>query len=167
MDSYFWRGGSIVFATASHQKGLDTRSMTRKPIVPRIKKMGRSGKSQGSSPAGLCCSSTHLLQCGSNEPCCFLDANLGPGTWQQGLVIYIGDKGVNVAARPPEGGPNETGGLSASNMPLISIPHPARMLDSPAKAGDVLCVTTFYKLLANIHKTRPSVTAGDWPIRDN
>ena len=56
-------------------------------------------------------------------------------------MLYIGDKGVNVAARPPEGGPAEAGGLSASNLPLISIPHPARMPDGPEKAKEVcLCV---------------------------
>ena len=61
-----------------------------------------------------------------------------PGlTWtrQQGLALYIGDKGVNVAARLPEGGAAEVGGLSASNLPLISIPHPTRMPDGQAKAG--------------------------------
>ena len=52
-------------------------------------------------------------------------------------MIYIGDKGANVAARPPEGGPGEIGGLSASNLPLISIPHPAQMQDGPAEAGEV------------------------------
>ena len=55
-------------------------------------------------------------------------------TRQQGLVLYIGDKGVNVAARPPEGDPAEAGGLSASNRSLISIPHPTQMPDGPDKA---------------------------------
>ena len=58
-------------------------------------------------------------------------------TRQQGLVLYIGKKGVNVAARPPEGSPAETGGISASNLSLISISHPARMPEGPAKAGEV------------------------------
>ena len=52
-------------------------------------------------------------------------------------MLYIGDKGANVAARPSESSPAETGGLSASNLPLVSIPHPARMPDGPAKAGEV------------------------------
>ena len=49
----------------------------------------------------------------------------------------MGNKWVNVSARPPEGGPAETGFFSASNLPLISIPYPARMPDGPAKAGEV------------------------------
>ena len=57
-------------------------------------------------------------------------------------MLYIVDKGVDVAARAAEGGPAEgdpadAGGLLASNLPLISIPHPARMPDGPAKAGEV------------------------------
>ena len=52
-------------------------------------------------------------------------------TGQQGPVLYQGDKGVNVAACSPEGGPPEAGDLSASNLPLISIPHPARMPGNP------------------------------------
>ena len=55
-------------------------------------------------------------------------------TSQQGLVLYIGYKGVNVAAHPPKGGPAEAGDLTASNLPLISIPQPAQMLAGPAKA---------------------------------
>ena len=52
---------------------------------------------------------------------------------------HIGDKGVNVAARPPEGGPAKTGGLSASNLPLILIHHPAQMPESLVKAEEVYC----------------------------
>ena len=37
------------------------------------------------------------------------------------------------AACPPEGGPTEVGGFSASNLPLVSIPHPTWMPDGPAK----------------------------------
>ena len=55
-------------------------------------------------------------------------------TRQQGLVLYIEDKGVNVAARLPESGRAEAGSLLASHLPLISIPHPARMPDGPTKA---------------------------------
>ena len=46
-------------------------------------------------------------------------------------MLYKGYKGVNVAARPPEARV-----LSALNLPLISIPHPAWMPDSPAKARE-------------------------------
>ena len=59
-------------------------------------------------------------------------------TRQQGLVLYIGDKGVNVTACLPGGGPAEARDLSALNLPLISIPHPAWMPDDQAKAGEVL-----------------------------
>ena len=44
---------------------------------------------------------------------------------------------VKKEARPPKDGPAEAGGLSTSNLPLISIPHPARMPDGPTKAGEV------------------------------
>ena len=44
-------------------------------------------------------------------------------------MLYKGDKDINVAARQPESGPAETGGLSATNLPLVSIPRPARMPD--------------------------------------
>ena len=43
--------------------------------------------------------------------------------------------GVTKAARPPEGGPTEVKGLSASNLPLISIPHPTRMPESQQRPG--------------------------------
>ena len=69
-----------VFATVSHQTGLDTRSMTRRPIKVGIKGMGWLGTSRDSNPAGLCWSLTHLVQCESNEPSSFTDPNLGPGT---------------------------------------------------------------------------------------
>ena len=44
------------------------------------------------------------MQCGPDEPSSFTNANVGPGTYvrlRQGLVPYIGYKGVNVAVRPP------------------------------------------------------------------
>ena len=34
-------------------------------------------------------------------------------------VLYNGEKGVNDSARPPEGGPAEVRGLSASSLPLL------------------------------------------------
>ena len=65
-----------IFASASHQTGFDTRSV----IKVGIKGMGRSGTNRSSKPADLCSSSTHLVQCESNEPSWFLGPNLGPGT---------------------------------------------------------------------------------------
>ena len=56
---------------------------------------------------------------------------------QWGLLLYkecIGDKKV---ARRPEDGQTEVGGLSATNLPLVSIPHPARLPDGPAKVREV------------------------------
>ena len=50
---------SIIFVTASHQTGLDTRSKARRPIKVGIKGRGRSETSRDSNPAGLCCSSIH------------------------------------------------------------------------------------------------------------
>ena len=40
-------------------------------------------------------------------------------TGQQGLMLYKGDTGVNVAARQPEDGPTEVGSLLASSLPLL------------------------------------------------
>ena len=37
----------------------------------------------------------------------------------QGPVLYKEDKGVNVAARSPNGGQAEARGLSASSLPLL------------------------------------------------
>ena len=45
-----------------------------------------------------------------------------------------GDKGVSDAAHPPEGSRAKAKGLSASSLPLISIPRRAHMSDSPAIA---------------------------------
>ena len=67
----------IIFFTASHQTWLDTRSKARRPIKVGIKGRGMPGTSRGSNPAGLCCSSTHQVQCGSNEPSSFTNPNLG------------------------------------------------------------------------------------------
>ena len=61
--------GEPIFVIASHQIGLDTRSITRRLTVVGIYGKGRSEPSQGTSPAGLCWSSAHLVQCGSDEPC--------------------------------------------------------------------------------------------------
>ena len=55
-------------------------------------------------------------------------------TGQKGPVQYKGVKDVNDAARPLEGGPANVGGFSASSLPLVSIPRPARMTGGPANA---------------------------------
>ena len=49
-------------------------------------------------------------------------------------MLYKRDKGVNIAARPLEGGPAEAGDPPALSLPLISIPYPAQMPDGSAKA---------------------------------
>ena len=43
----------------------------------------------------------------------------GPGNGQRDPVLYKGVKCVNNAARPPEGGPVKTVGLSTSSLPLL------------------------------------------------
>ena len=45
--------------------------------------------------------------------------------------------GSGVPRKKRGGSQAEAGGLLASNLPLVSIPHPARMLDGPAKAREV------------------------------
>ena len=57
-----------IFVSATHQTGLGTRSLTRRSIMMRIYRRWRSGTSRGSSPAGLCWSSAHFVQCGPDEP---------------------------------------------------------------------------------------------------
>ena len=48
-------------------------------------------------------------------------------------MLYKGDKDVSDAARPPEGGLAEVGGLSASSLPLMFDARPVRMPDDLAK----------------------------------
>ena len=57
-----------LFVSVSHQSGLDTRSMTWRLIIVGIEGRGRLGMSRDPSPAGLCWSSAHLVQCGPDEP---------------------------------------------------------------------------------------------------
>ena len=71
----------IIFVTASHQTGLDTRSKARRPIKVGIKGRRRSGTSRDSNPAGLCCWSAHLVQCDPDEASSFTNPNVGPGTY--------------------------------------------------------------------------------------
>ena len=72
-----WRSKEEIFVTASHQTGLDTRSMTRRSIIVGV----RGGKGRGRAEAR---------------------ARLDYDT-----------------TRPPEGGPAETGGLTASSLLLL------------------------------------------------
>ena len=41
--------GEPIFVAASHQTGLDTRSMTRRSVIVGVLQRGRSGTSRGSS----------------------------------------------------------------------------------------------------------------------
>ena len=64
-------------------------------------------------------------------------------------MLYKGYIGVKKAACPFEGGPTEAGGLSASNLPLISIHHPTRMPDGPAKRPGKNFVTVQYIIISD------------------
>ena len=70
-----------LFVAASNQTQLDTRSKARRPIKVGIKGKGRSGTSRDSNPAGLCCSSAHLVQCEPDEASSFTNPNVGPGMY--------------------------------------------------------------------------------------
>ena len=80
-----------LFVAASHQTGLDTKSKARRPIKVGIKGRGRSGTSRNSNPAGLCCSSAHLVQCEPDKASSFTNPNLGPGTYA-GLWLELDSK---------------------------------------------------------------------------
>ena len=83
--------GEGIFVSASHQSGLDTRSITRRSDYSGDLGRGRSGMSRGSSPAGLCWLSAHLVQCGPDEPC---------WTWTQIWVqVHMPDYCLNWTAR--------------------------------------------------------------------
>ena len=72
----------VLFVAASHQTRLDTRSKARRPIKVGIKGRGRSGTSRDSNPAGLCCSSAHLVKCERDEGSSFTkNPNVGPGKY--------------------------------------------------------------------------------------
>ena len=70
-----------LFVAASHQTRLDTWSKAQRPIKVGIKGRGRSGTSRESNPAGLCCSSAHMVQCEPDKASSFTNPNLGPGTY--------------------------------------------------------------------------------------
>ena len=80
-----------LFVAASHQTRLDTWSKARRPIKVGIKGRGRSGTSRDSNPAGLCCSSAHLVQCEPGEASSFTNPNVGPGTYA-GLWLELDSK---------------------------------------------------------------------------
>ena len=80
-----------LFVAAFHQTGLDTRSKARRPIKVGIKGRGRSGTSRYSNPAGLCCSSAHLVQCEPDEASSFTNPNMGRGTYA-GLWLELDSK---------------------------------------------------------------------------
>ena len=80
-----------LFVAASHQTRLDTRSKARWPIKVGIKGRGRSGTSRDSNPAGLFCSSAHLVQCEPDEASSFTNPNVGPGTYA-GLWLELDSK---------------------------------------------------------------------------
>ena len=73
LDSVDWNQPTVglineIFVSASHQTGLYPRSMTWRSIIAGGYRRGRSGTSRGLSPAWLCCSWIHLLQCGLDQP---------------------------------------------------------------------------------------------------
>ena len=80
-----------LFVAASHQTGLDTRSKARRPIKVGIEGRGRSGTSRDSNPAGLCCSSVHLVQCEPDEASSFTNRNVSLGTYA-GLWLELDSK---------------------------------------------------------------------------
>ena len=80
-----------LFVAASHQTRLDTWSKARRPIKVGIKGRGRSGTNRDSDPAGLCCSSAHLVQCEPDEASSFTNPNVGPGTYA-GLWLELDTK---------------------------------------------------------------------------
>ena len=51
------------------------------PIKVGIKGRERPGTIRDSNPAGLCCSSAHLVQCEPDEASSFTNPNVGPGTY--------------------------------------------------------------------------------------
>ena len=80
-----------LFVAASHQTRLDTWSKAQRPIKVGIKGRGRSGTSRDSNPAGLCCSSAHLVLCEPDKASSFMNPNLCPGTYA-GLWLELDAK---------------------------------------------------------------------------
>ena len=81
---------------------------------PKIDYRGWSSMNRGLRPAGLCWSSTHLVQCGPDEPrwswtqiwvqARMTDYSLN---WTKRSSAIQGIKGVNNAACPPESSPTQ------------------------------------------------------------
>ena len=90
-----------IFACASHQTRLDTRSKPRRPIKVGIKGRGKSGTSRDLNPAGLCCSSAHLMQCEPDEPSGFTNPNVGPGSYA-GLWLKLDARSCAIQVVPKE-----------------------------------------------------------------
>ena len=116
-----------IFACASHQTRLDTRSKARRPIKVEIKGRGRSGMSRGSNPADLCCSSAHLVQCEPDEPSGFTGPRMGPGTYAS-LRLKLDSRSSAIQGVPketkmqlahPEVASSKLGALKASTLPLF------------------------------------------------
>ena len=91
-----------------------------------IKGRGRSGTIRDSNPAGLCCSSAHLVQCEPDEASSFTNPNVGPGMyaslWLELDARSSAIRGLQrrkTAARPPEVSLIETRSLAASSLPLF------------------------------------------------
>ena len=58
-----------------------------------IKRRGRLGTSRDSNPAGLCCSSGHLVQCEPDEASSFTNPNVGPGRYA-GCIAWTRQQGL-------------------------------------------------------------------------
>ena len=88
VESTTRNGGEV---NASHQTRLDTWSKARRPIKVGKKGRGMSGTSRDSNPAGICCSSAHLVQYEPDEASSFTNPNVGPGTYA-GLWLELDSK---------------------------------------------------------------------------
>ena len=71
---------TFILVAASHQTGLDTRSMTRRPILVRIKGEGKVGHEPRLEPCWSMLLIDPLKAMWVNEPSCITNPNLGPGT---------------------------------------------------------------------------------------
>ena len=91
-----WTGSWVLFRKSSPQNRLmgairylsllppDTtwhKVKSPKAYQSGDKGEGRSGTSRDLNPAGLCCSSAHLVQCEPDEASSFTNPNMGPGMY--------------------------------------------------------------------------------------
>ena len=116
---------SAIFVSASHQTGLDTRSMTQRSIIVGI----RRGDNLSGAEA-----QAQLVYASHRPISCDVGPDVLSRTWTQiwaqawmsdyslnwKPVLYKGDKSVNDAVRPTKCGPAEAVGLSASSLPLLN-----------------------------------------------